>query len=44
MKKRVVIILIAMCCFVDVLAQKVTRNYEMIITSALCTTNWKISE
>ena len=33
MKKRVVIILIAMCCFVDVLAQKVTRNYENVSMS-----------
>ena len=28
MKERVVIILMAVCCFVDVLAQNVTRNYE----------------
>lgn len=33
MKKRVVIILIAMCCFVGVVAQKVTRNYENVSMS-----------
>ena len=33
MKERVVIILMAVCCFVDVLAQKVTRNYEDVSMS-----------
>ena len=33
MKKRVVIIIIAMCCFVGVVAQKVTRNYENVSMS-----------